>query len=90
MKKINIPFDEMLSNVPIEVREETALSFLIADRLATLINERGLTKKEFAAAIGSKPSEVTKWLSGQQNFTIRTLAKFSAFFGEPLIEVVKS
>ncbi|MBO5853902.1 MAG: helix-turn-helix transcriptional regulator, partial [Bacteroidales bacterium] len=44
-------------------------------------------KKEFAEAIGKRPSEVTKWLSGQHNFTLRTLAMLSTFFGESLVEV---
>ena len=30
-------------------------------------------------------AEVTKWLSGQHNFTIRTLAMLSAYFDEALI-----
>lgn len=28
---------------------------------------------------------ITKWLSGQHNFTLRTIAQLSAFFGEPLV-----
>ncbi len=46
-----------------------------------------MTKKEFATAFGCRSSEVTKWLSGQQNFTIRTLAKLSIFFEEPLVVI---
>ena len=42
---------------------------------------------EFAQALGKRPSEVTKWLSGQHNFTIRTLSLLSDFFGESLVRV---
>jgi transcriptional regulator with XRE-family HTH domain len=49
--------------------------------------ERGLSKLEFAQALGKRPSEVTKWLSGQHNFTIRTLALLLAFFGKSLVRV---
>ena len=52
-----------------------------------LIKNRGLSKKEFAEAIGKRPSEVTKWLSGQHNFTLRTLAMLSTFFGQSLIDI---
>lgn len=31
---------------------------------------------------------IIKWLSGQHNFTLRTIAQLSAFFGEPLVWVV--
>ena len=69
------------------IKAEIDLSFAIAERLESLIKEKGLSKKEFADAIGKRPSEVTKWLSGQHNFTLRTLAMLSTFFGESLVEV---
>ncbi len=87
---INTPFKEMAASVPKEIMTEADMSFAISDRLNELIKSRGMTKKEFAEAIGCRPSEVTKWLSGQQNFTIRTLARLSTFFGEPLVCVVDS
>ena len=49
--------------------------------------ERGLSKKQFADALGRRPSEITKWLSGQHNFTISTLAMLSTFFGKSIITV---
>ena len=87
MKTINNAFKEMLSDVSAEIKEEVDLSFAIAERLESLITEKGLSKKEFAEALGKRPSEVTKWLSGQHNFTLRTLAMLSTFFGESLVEV---
>ena len=54
----------MVAVVPTEVKLEVDLSFAIADRIDALIKKKGLTKKEFAASIGKRPSEVTKWLSG--------------------------
>jgi transcriptional regulator with XRE-family HTH domain len=51
------------------------------------MKERGLSKKQFADALGRKPSEVTKWLSGEHNFTLKTIASLSAFFGKPVIKV---
>ena len=46
-----------------------------------------MSKAEFAQALGKRPSEVTKWLSSQHNFTLRTISLLSAFFGEELIAV---
>ena len=89
MKTINVTFKEMVSEVPAVIKAEIDLSFAIAERLESLIKEKGLSKKEFADAIGKRPSEVTKWLSGQHNFTLRTLAMLSTFFGENLVEVGK-
>lgn len=85
MKTINSTFKQMVAEVPADVKIEVDLSFAIADRIDALIKKRGLTKKEFADSIGKRPSEVTKWLSGQHNFTIRTLAMLSVYFDEALI-----
>ena len=85
MKAINSTFKQMVAEVPADVKIEVDLSFAIADRIDALIKKRGLTKKEFADSIGKRPSEVTKWLSGQHNFTIRTLAMLSVYFDEALI-----
>lgn len=87
MRSIDLTFERMVSQVPTEIKKEVDLSFAIAKRLDCLITKRGLSKKEFAEAIGKHPSEVTKWLSGQHNFTIKTLAMLSAFFDESMITV---
>lgn len=78
-------FKQMLTSVPQDIITEIDLSFAIATEIESLMRERGLTKKQFADALGKKPSEVTKWLSGQHNFTIRTIAMLSNFFGTPII-----
>lgn len=77
----------MLGYIPEAVMNEVDLSFQISDRIDELMHERGLTKKQFADALGRRPSEITKWLSGQHNFTISTLGKISAFFGQPIVKV---
>ena len=87
MKTINSKFQQMVANVPKEVLTEVDLSFDIASEIDALMQERGLSKKQFADALGKKPSEVTKWLSGQHNFTIRTIAMLSSFFGKPIIRI---
>lgn len=86
MKSINDKFQQMFSEVPQEIITEIDLSYAIANEIEMRMHKLGLTKKQFADALGKKPSEVTKWLSGQHNFTIRTLAMLSCFFGHPLIQ----
>lgn len=89
MRRANISLRELLSDITPAERNEARLSFEISNRLDYLINERGLTKKQFAEAVGHRPSEVTRWLSGEHNFTISTLAQLSAFFGKPIVTVGK-
>ncbi len=87
MRSINIQLQSLIDEIPREKREETRLSFEISNRLYALMQERGLSKKQFADAIGRRPSEVTRWLSGEHNFTIATIAMLSSFFNQPIIKV---
>ena len=87
MKRTAKSLQEILGQIPVAVQQEVDLSFEISDRIYLLMREKGLTKKQFAEALGRRPSEVTKWLSGQHNFTIATLSMLSTFFGEPIITV---
>ena len=80
-------FDEMLANTSAVVRQEVEMEFALSNRIYELMTARGLTKLQFAKALGKKPSEITKWLSGQHNFTLKTISMLSVFFGEPLIKI---
>ena len=87
MKNIKNKYREMVSQVPPEIKEEIDLSFAISNKIDSLMQERGLSKKQFADQIGKRPSEITRWLSGQHNFTISTLVMLPEFFGKSIISV---
>ena len=87
MKRAKISLRELLSDISPEERAESRLSFLISNRLDFLMKEKGLSKKQLADALGKRPSEITRWLSGEHNFTISTLAMLSSFFGQSIITV---
>ena len=88
MKQTSRSLQEMLGNIPGDTQIKIDLSIEISDRIEALMQERGLSKKQFAEALGKRPSEVTKWLSGQHNFTLATLSMISLYFGKPIIRVV--
>ena len=87
MKRTKISLRELLSDISPEERAEARLSFQISNRLDFLMKEKGLSKKQLADALGKRPSEITRWLSGEHNFTISTLAMLSSFFGQSIITV---
>ena len=87
MKRAKTSLRELLGDILPEERAEARLSFQISNRLDLLMREKGLTKKQLADAIGKRPSEITRWLSGEHNFTLSTLAMLSTFFGKPIITV---
>jgi transcriptional regulator with XRE-family HTH domain len=51
------------------------------------MKQKGVNRKQLAEAIGKRPSEVTRWLSGEHNFTIATISMLSTYFGQPIITV---
>ena len=86
MKRAKKSLKDLLNITP-EERAAAQLSFQISNRLEELMQKKCLTKKQLAEAIGKRPSEITRWLSGEHNFTISTLSKLGTFFGEPIIIV---
>ena len=84
---MSTPFAQMTAAVPREISQEVDLEFAVSNRIVELMQKHGLTKLELAQKLSKRPSEITKWLSGQHNFTLRTIALLSAFFGESLIRV---
>lgn len=88
MKTAFDDYNNIVASIPQEVHAEVDMEVALSDRIYNLMTKRGLTKAEFARAIGKRPCEITKWLSGQHNFTIKTISMLSVFFGEPLVSVV--
>ena len=62
-------------------------SLLIANRIYWLTQEKGWSQRELAQKLFKKEEEVSRWIKGEWNFTLRTLAKLQAVFGEPIIEI---
>lgn len=81
--------DRLLKNTPKDVEIFVDLYADLVVRINQLLREKGSSKKELAEKLKKKPSEISKWLGGEHNFTLRSLAKLSAELGEPLLEVPK-
>ena len=88
MKRTSKSLEEILRPIPRYIEMEVDLCGDISDKIDQLMRERGLSKKQLAEALGRRPSEITKWLSGQHNFTIAIIAKISAFFGQSILKIV--
>ncbi len=65
--------DEFLALENPAITARTANRMILAVRIADAMLEKGINKKALAAKLGQHPSAVTKWLSGQHNFTTDTL-----------------
>lgn len=86
MKPTNL-YQQALLDVPDDVKREVALSYAVADRIYDLMKKAGMKQKELAKRIGKSESEISVWLSGSHNFTLRTLSKVSSVFGMDIVSV---
>ena len=82
-------FQRILDNTPKDVDIFVDWYADLVIRINQLLRENDISKKELAEKMDKSPSEISKWLSGEHNFTLRSLAKLSAELGEPLMEVPK-
>lgn len=81
--------DRLLKSTPDDVKIFVDWYAHLVVRINQLLAQQELSKKDLAEKLDKSPSEITKWLSGEHNFTLRSLAKLSAELGEPLLEVPK-
>ena len=85
--KTSTLFQQALSEVPNDLKIQIDLSFAIADKIAGILEERGMSQKDFARLVGKTETEVSRWLGGTHNFTLKTIAKISSVLGCNLISV---
>ena len=57
----------------------------ITDKVLTALEAKGWSKGQLAEAMGKSPSEVSKWLSGMHNLTLKSIIKMEAALGIDLI-----
>ena len=87
--KTNALFQSCLSEVSEDVKAEIDLSFAIVDRIDAILKEKGMTQRELAEALGKNEAEISRWMRGTHNFTIRTLAKIGNVLGTPIVGVIQ-
>jgi DNA-binding Xre family transcriptional regulator len=80
-------FDELYSKIPEDSRRMSSYSFAIAARIDEILARKGWNKTDFANAMGKTNAEISKWMSGQHNFTIATIAKIEVALGEDILSV---
>jgi transcriptional regulator with XRE-family HTH domain len=51
------------------------------------MTKKGISQRQLAELLGKRESEVSKWMRGTHNFTIKTIAKLEAVLGEPIFQI---
>jgi transcriptional regulator with XRE-family HTH domain len=79
----------ILDSTPNETRLFVRKQAAIIVRINQLIKAKGYTQKQLAEDMGKKPSEISRMLKGEHNFTFKSLCHLESVLGEPIIEVPK-
>lgn len=84
---------KIIKQILVETPKETEIFVkLYADivvRIYQILKEKGITQKELATRLDKTPSEISKWLNGNHNFTLRSLSKLQAELDEIILYVPK-
>ncbi len=80
-------FRQCLAEIPAQQRAEYELCQMIADRIDEILKQQHLTQRDLARLTGKSESEISKWLTGRHNFTMKTLSLISTALATPVIRV---
>jgi transcriptional regulator with XRE-family HTH domain len=79
-------FKEALEDRPLETKIFVKKYLDFVDRVHQLMEEKGMTQRELAEAIGQKPSAISRLLgSDAHNLTLKSIAKLEAYFGQEIM-----
>ncbi len=70
-----------------DIRRQVDLSFMIVDRIHTILEQKGLKQKDLAIMMDKKESEISKWMRGTHNFTIETISQIEKTLGMPILQI---
>ena len=64
-----------------EIEKFVEKNLEIVDKVHTVLKERNISKAEFAKMLDKKPQEISKWLSGMHNLTLKSIVKMEIALG---------
>lgn len=78
---------QIVDETPQDLKTQLRYSDTIALKLDGMLKKRGMSQRDLARSTKKTEAEVSRWLGGTHNFTLRTLAKISIVLGEDLIQI---
>ena len=68
-----------------ETRQYIRKNLDIVERVNTLLLQRGWTQKDLAKKLNKSESEVSRWLSGLHNVTLKSIVKLEVVLGADIL-----
>jgi transcriptional regulator with XRE-family HTH domain len=88
MKK-NQRLEERRKLIPKEIDLFVTRSFEIVDRIHEILQAKNLDQKDLAMLLSKRESEISKWMSGTHNFTLKTLTRIEDVLGCSVVKILK-
>ncbi len=85
MQKNNIINDWLGQHGDPETEQFIEKNLEICEKVRIALEQKGWTKRKFAGLMNKKPSEVSRWLSGMHNLTLKSIIKMEQTLGIDLI-----
>lgn len=68
-----------------EIERFVEKNLLITQQIFQYLRDRGWSQKDLAQAMGKSEAEISKWLSGTHNLTLKSLTKLEVVLQEDII-----
>lgn len=68
-----------------DIHRFVEINLNIVEEIYAIMERKNITQKELAQKLGKKESEISKWLTGMHNLTLRSIARLEVALGEDLI-----
>ena len=78
-------FNEILNTISEHELAESDIAFRVAQRIDFLMHKTNTSKSDLARGLDKDPAQISRWMSGEHNFSIKTLAQLELFFKEPIL-----
>ncbi len=85
----NKRLEDRRKRIPKDIDIYVERSFQIVDRIHQILLEEGIDQKTLAKVLGKSESEVSKWMTGTHNFTLKSLSKIEVALGQPIFKVTE-
>ena len=87
---MNMKQNDILQQIRAEMdpvmKKRMEFSVEIANRVFSLLEEKGMSQKDLARKMGKTETEVSRWLSGMHNLTLGSIAKLSIALEKDIIK----
>jgi len=70
-----------------EIENFISKNLAIVDQVHQALKDKGWSQAQLAKVMEKRPSEVSKWLSGMHNLTLKSIIKMETALGVDLIHV---